>query len=47
MHREIINWDATVQWPAGFDQPYIANELDHLGVAKELIQIRGGASFMP
>ena len=32
-----------VQWPAGFDQPYVANELDRLGVAKELIQTRGGS----
>ena len=32
----------TVQWPSGFDQPYVANELDRLGVARELLQIRDG-----
>ena len=36
-----------VQWPAGFDQPYVANELDRLGVAKELIQTRGGSYSPP
>ncbi|KAK4684627.1 hypothetical protein P7C73_g5543, partial [Tremellales sp. Uapishka_1] len=34
-----------ITWPAGFDQPYIANELDHLGVAVEILQTRGGGSI--
>ena len=29
-------------WPAGFDQPYIANEIDQLGCGYELLQIRAG-----
>ncbi|ORY24189.1 hypothetical protein BCR39DRAFT_547490 [Naematelia encephala] len=34
-----------IMWPATFDQPYISNELDKLGVAIELIQMRGGPSI--
>ena len=29
-------------WPAGYDQPYIANEIDKLGCGYELLQIRRG-----
>ncbi|EIW65805.1 hypothetical protein TREMEDRAFT_66174 [Tremella mesenterica DSM 1558] len=34
-----------ILWPAGFDQPYIANELDALGVGYELLQIREGPNI--
>ena len=29
-------------WPGGWDQPFVANELDSLGVAHELVQVRTG-----
>ena len=31
-----------VIWPGGWDQPFIANELVHLGIALELVQVRTG-----
>ena len=31
-----------VVWPAAWDQPHIANELVHLGIAIELVQFRTG-----
>ncbi|RSH95078.1 hypothetical protein EHS25_000164 [Saitozyma podzolica] len=34
-----------IMWPSGFDQPSIANELDTLGVARELFQIRDGPNI--
>lgn len=31
-----------IQWPHAWDQPMIANQMDYLGVAVELLQVRGG-----
>lgn len=31
-----------VQWPHAWDQPLIANQMDYLGVAIELLQVRNG-----
>ena len=34
-----------VIWPGGWDQPFIANELVHRGIALELVQIRTGLNI--